>query len=59
MIRNKSYFKQELKLAELEFQARKEAESYHNQVQNEKLLMEFIDESFQFESEETSIHDEL
>ena len=59
MIRNKSYFKQELKLTEFEFQARKEAETYYNQVQNEKLLMEFIDESFQFESEETSIHDEL
>ena len=59
MIRNKSYFKQELKLADFEFQARKEAETYFNQVQNEKLLMDFIDESFQFESEETSIHDEL
>ena len=59
MIRNKSYFKQELKLAESEFQARKEAVAYYNQVQNEKLLMEFIDKSFQFESEETSIHDEL
>ena len=59
MIRNKSYFKQELKLAEVEFQPRKEAEAYYNQVQNEKLLMEFIDKSFQFESEETSIHDEL
>ena len=59
MIRNKSYFKQELKLAEFEFQPRKEAETYFNQVQNEKLLMEFIDESFQFEAEETLIHDEL
>ena len=59
MIRNKSYFKQELKLGEFEFQPRKEAETYFNQVQNEKLLMEFIDESFQFESEETLTHDEL